>query len=70
MRKNFTRLLIFGCFLAPVLMATVNVPIPSPHPGRPGTINYVEGQAFIGPNALVPAAAPGIELERNQTLST
>jgi hypothetical protein len=70
MPKRFARLLIGGCFLSPILMATVKVHIPSPHPGRPGTINYVEGQAYIGPNALAPATAPGIELERNQTLST
>jgi len=70
MRKNLIRLLVCGALLSPVLPATVNVQIPAPHPGRPGTINYVEGEAFIGPNALAPATAPGVELERNQTLST
>jgi len=70
MRTHFIGLLIGGCFLLPILTATVNVRIPSPHPGRPGTINYVEGQAYIGPNALAPATAPGIELQRNETLLT
>jgi hypothetical protein len=70
MTKNFIRVLICSSLLAPALMAVVNVRIPSPHPGRPGTINYVEGQAFIGQNALTPATAPGIEIERGQTLST
>ncbi len=69
MPKSFVRLLICGSLLAPALMPAVNV-LPAPHPGRPGTINYVEGRAFIGSNALTPAAAVGIELERNQNLST
>jgi hypothetical protein len=31
---------------------------------------YVEGQAFIGPNALTPATAAGIELQLNESVST
>lgn len=70
MPKKFFRLLIAGCFLPAIPIAAVNVRIPVPHPGRPGTINYVEGQAFIGTNTLTPATAPGVELEGDQTLST
>lgn len=70
MRKTLIRILVCGSLLSLVLPATVNLRIPTPHPGRPGTINYVEGQAFIGPNALTPATAPGVELERGQTVST
>lgn len=74
MQKNFIGVFVCGSllsgFLLPGLSATVNVQIPAPHPGRPGTINYVEGQAFLGANALTPATAPGVELERNQILST
>ncbi len=70
MTRNFVRVLICSSLLSPALMAVVNVQLPAPHAGRPGTINYVEGQAFIGQNALTPASAAGIELERGQTLST
>jgi hypothetical protein len=70
MKTSFLRALICGALLSPALLAVVNVQVPSPHPGRPGTINYVEGQASLGPNALTPAVAAGMEIERGQTLST
>jgi hypothetical protein len=70
MSRKFIGLVLCSLLLSPLLPAAVNVQIPAPHPGRPGTINYLEGQAFIGPNALTPATAPGIELQRNESLST
>lgn len=45
-------------------------PYPTAHPPRPGSVNYVEGQAFIG-TAQVSAGAIGtLELERDQTITT
>lgn len=38
--------------------------------GRPGSINYVEGNACIGTQDLGPASPGSVVLERGQTLST
>lgn len=40
------------------------------HPARPGSINYVEGQASIGDLTLGPSSAGSIELEKGQSLTT
>lgn len=40
------------------------------HSGQPGSINYVEGTASIGPQALSPNSAGSIALEKGQTLTT
>ncbi len=39
-------------------------------PPRPGSINYVEGQAFIGRNSLTPDAVGAVVLEKDQLLTT
>ena len=40
------------------------------HLGRPGSINYVEGNACIGAQDLGPTSPGSVELEKGQTLST
>jgi hypothetical protein len=40
------------------------------NPARPGSINYVEGQAAIGSNTLSPTSIGTIELGKDQTLTT
>src|ERR1051326_1833979 len=40
------------------------------HPARPGSINYVEGQASIGSQVLRPNSAGSIDLAVGQTLTT
>ena len=40
------------------------------HQARPGSINYVEGQASIGPQVLSAASVGAVELGAGQTLTT
>jgi len=40
------------------------------HPPRPGSINYVEGKASIGTQALGPNSPGSVELEKDQLLTT
>jgi hypothetical protein len=40
------------------------------HPARPGSINYVEGNASIGTQALGPNSAGSVELEKDRILTT
>lgn len=40
------------------------------HPARPGSINYVEGQASIGTEALSPNSVGSVELDKGQSLTT
>ena len=42
----------------------------NPPPARPGSINYIEGQAAIGPNTLSAASIGTVELGKDQTLTT
>ncbi len=42
----------------------------NPQPARPGSINYVEGNATIGSQTLNADSAGKVELEKNQTLNT
>jgi hypothetical protein len=42
----------------------------SQHPARPGSINYVEGEASIGAQAFSSTSAGSVELEKDQTLTT
>jgi hypothetical protein len=42
----------------------------TPRPPRPGSINYVEGHASIGTNALTPGAVGSVVLEKDQLLTT
>jgi len=66
---NSSRLFLIG-----ILCAAVFVPRAAwgdgPRPARPGSLNYVEGQAAIGPNALGLASIGAVELGKDQTLTT
>lgn len=42
----------------------------APHPPRPGSINYVEGQAILGALPLDASCIGTLEVERNQTVTT
>jgi len=42
----------------------------TPGPPRPGSINYVEGQAAVGTIPVAPAAIGSLVLEKDQTLTT
>ena len=42
----------------------------SQHPARPGSVNYVEGEAAIGAQALGSASPGSVELEKDQVLTT
>lgn len=53
-----------------VLIGSAGAWAQNPHPARPGSINYVEGVASIGTQALAPNSAGSIELEKGQTLTT
>jgi len=53
-------------FSAPAWAATLT----SAGPPRPGSINYVDGQASTGPSSLAPGAVGSVVLEKDQTLST
>jgi hypothetical protein len=39
-------------------------------PGRPGTVNYVEGKAYIGSQSLEGKSVGTVELDPGETLST
>jgi len=56
------------------LFLAVTVPRPAwcdgPRPARPGSLNYVEGQAAIGPNVLDAASIGMVELGKDQILTT
>jgi len=42
----------------------------SANPGRPGTLNYVEGQVSIGSGAVDPKSVGSVQLEAGQSVST
>jgi hypothetical protein len=60
--------LLWGLGLA--LAVTAGAWARDTHPARPGSINYVEGKAYIGPQELGPNSPGSIELEKGQTLTT
>ncbi len=72
--KTFFRSFVKRPFWALVLMAPVawgQGPGPlQAGPARPGSINFVEGQASIGTISVTPGAIGSLVLEKNQTLST
>ena len=59
-----------GVVLAMLLCAPARSQPPAPRPPRPGSVNYIEGQASIGSARLDPSAVGTLELGRNQSLST
>jgi hypothetical protein len=65
-----TLILIAALFLSasqsiPALAQTQNS-----HPARPGSINYVEGQASLDGQTLTSSSAGSVELEKGQSLTT
>ncbi len=46
------------------------VPGPAANPPRPGSVNYVEGQAFLDGSELKPSDIGKLELGRNQSVTT
>src|ERR1700728_327897 len=64
-----------GCFLAAILIApawgqVLTLPAATPHPARPGSVNYVEGQAALGSTTLDASCVGTLEMERDQSVST
>lgn len=56
-----------GCFF---LAAILSVPAWAATPALPGTLNYVEGQASIGTEALNSKSVGSVDLQTGQTLTT
>jgi hypothetical protein len=57
----------------PVWSQTLQTPVqqaPAPHPARPGSINYVEGQAALGSTTLDASCVGTLEMERDQSVTT
>lgn len=71
MLHTFWRRFIGGFSAAAFLIAPAwsQPPGPAPHPARPGSINYLEGQASIGTSPLTAGAIGNLELDRNQSLT-
>jgi hypothetical protein len=65
MKQSWLKVL-FGLILA----ATLSAPAWGANPAQPGTINYVEGQAFIGSQPLNSSSIGTAELLAGQKLST
>jgi len=63
-RLAFIAMLFFSAF------AVNNAWCDAPRSARPGSINYVEGQAMIGPETLSAASVGAVELGKDQTLTT
>jgi hypothetical protein len=61
---------IRGLLLAAVLTAPGWGQPPAARPPRPGSINYVEGNASIGTTPLSATSPGNVELDRNQSLTT
>lgn len=59
-----------GVLLTATLAAWSQPPAPTPHIARPGSINYVEGEASIGTRVLTVSDIGTLELERDQSLAT
>jgi hypothetical protein len=71
MRTFFITLIeVAGLLLATGVSGPVRGQSQNSHPARPGSINYVEGQASIGTEALNPSAVGSIELNKGQSLTT
>jgi len=69
------RVKIGGCFLAGVLAVsawgeTIAPPVTAPHPARPGSINYVEGQASLDGTPLDASCVGILEMAPNQSVTT
>jgi len=70
MRKNIIARSACGLLFATAISAPAWGQTPAAHQARPGSINYVEGQASIGTAVLTAASVGTVELERDQVLTT
>lgn len=68
MLKQFVR--IAGCAALIALTWAAPARAQDDQAGPPGTINYVEGDAWIGPNKLTTESVRSTELSRGETLTT
>jgi len=71
MRTFFITVIAVACLL---LGTGVSRPVrgqaQNSHPARPGSINYIEGKASVGTEALNPDSVGSIELDKGQSLTT
>ena len=71
MKSSFISVTVVGC-----LLLGTGSPRPArgqaqnSHPARPGSINYLEGQASIGGEVLGPSSVGSVELEKGQSVTT
>lgn len=61
------RLTTFGCLAAALALAA---PLWAPAAAYPGTLNYIEGHASVGDEALSPKSIGSTQLAAGQTLAT
>jgi hypothetical protein len=65
-----TIVFIGSFFLATILSTSAWSQTENRHPPRPGTVNYVEGQASIDTDALGPNSVGSVDLGEHQSLTT
>lgn len=76
MSTTVTKATMQRCLLAAILAVPVWAqaptvpPVPAPHLARPGSINYVEGQATLGTVPLDASCVGTLEVTRDQALTT
>jgi len=69
--ENLKMYVIATFFIATILSPTAwSQDAKNTHPARPGSINYVEGQASIDTQALDPNSVGSVELREHQSLTT
>jgi hypothetical protein len=61
---------VAGILLAILVPPIVWAQVPNSHPARPGSINYIDGQASINNEALNANSVGSVELNKGQSLST
>ncbi len=62
--------LIFTAAVIAALLVRISSAQPALHPPRPGTINYIEGEAAINGQPLTASAIGAVDLDCGQTLAT
>lgn len=73
MQRKTTWVSVSSWFFAAALASPIwsqAAPFPTAHPARPGSINYVEGEAFIGTTPVTASAIGTLELQRDQSIAT
>jgi len=69
-RNVKTAWLLPGILVTAAWGQSLTIPANTPHPARPGSINYVEGQAFLGTVALDASCVGTLEMVGNESLTT